>query len=163
MRALAVIATLVVGCADGDVSGDDTDTVQPAPTWPAPTVTVDAPASGAALTGRVRVQVRLTDFRLSGVADTLGWWPSPLALIEGQAWAHVITDEPNGYISYRVDGVTLADTIETDVELDLSAFEPGQHALLVELFYPDGDGFYPPVLAQVPFTWTPEAAPGGDP
>jgi len=155
MRLLLV--TLALGaCTGAEPDAADTDTDPPLPIWPDPTVTASEPADGATISGEtMRVVVSTTDFILTGKDEVVWSLPTPLGLLSGVAWAHVVGDQPNGYIAYKVDGVSLAETIETDVLLPVTALTAGQHALLVELHYPDGDTFYPPALDQVPFTYTP--------
>lgn len=155
MRLLLVTLALCA-CTGAEPDDVDTDTDLPLPIWPDPTITASEPLDGATISGEtMHVVVTTANFKLTRKDEVVWSLPTPLGLLTSVAYAHVVGDEPNGYIAYKVDGVALAETIETDVMLPVSALAPGQHALLVELHYPDGDTFYPPALDQVAFTYAP--------
>jgi hypothetical protein len=153
MIRIAAVWVWVAACTGDDPEPVDTDL--PLPIWPYPTVAVTEPVAQAVInTTSLRVVVTTADFKLTGKTAVVRVSPGPLWWL-GSADAHVLGEEPNGYIVYDVDGRVLAETIETDVLLPIGELTEGQHYLTVKLLYPDGDGFYPPVLAQVPFTFTP--------
>jgi hypothetical protein len=155
MRPLAMIpgVFMLLACAgEKDPAPVDTDPIVPPPN---PTVSIQEPLSGAEVAGdTLRVVVTPTDFELTRKDEValrlplgpLGW--------AGAAWGHEAGELPNGYIAYRIDGTVLAETIETDVTLALAGLSAGPHTLSAELHYPDGDGFYPPALAEVVFQIT---------
>ena len=75
--------------------------------------------------------------------------PLPLLLQPPVALAHGDPSDPGGYIQVTLDGEEVAQL--TDVIADL-AIEAGEHTLGVELYWPDGDAFYPPIEDEVTFT-----------
>ncbi|HMV65664.1 MAG TPA: hypothetical protein PKA64_02345 [Myxococcota bacterium] len=141
------VAWALAGCTS-DPSTDGTDSpVAPDPQVTIVTPTVDAEVSGATL----RVEVTVADFELTP-RDEVAWAPGwGLLGWTAAAAAHTVGEAPNGYVGYAIDGTELAATTELAVTLPLDGVPPGTHDLVAQLYYPDGDGFYPPVLDQVTF------------
>lgn len=119
----------------------------PEPEPALPTVAIVSPADGAGLTsGDVAVEVEVTDFALVPPEEAVGralplWWAPALAL------AHEPSDEPEGFLRVTVDDATALDTV--DLSFTLTGLAAGSHTIGVELLYPDGDAFYPPVRDEI--------------
>ncbi|MCB9664641.1 MAG: hypothetical protein H6732_11055 [Alphaproteobacteria bacterium] len=116
-----------------------------------PTVAIVAPVEGAQVTGdTLVVRLEVTDFTFSR-DDATAWWQrrSPLAWLVPTAHAHEVGEAANGYARLTVDEVEAARALEPEVTLDVRSLAPGAHELRVELFYPDGDSFFPAVADVV--------------
>jgi len=123
----------------------------PGPENVQPTVTIVAPANGAVLpAGNAVMQIDVTDFDLvapeegSAALSLPVWWAPSIAR------AHEPSDEPEGFVRVSVDGVQKLDTIVLDFTLE--DIPSGAHQIEVELFYPDGDPFYPAVTDEITVT-----------
>lgn len=112
-----------------------------------PTVDILSPVEGEVVgADTLGVTAVTTGFRYeapdSGLAAWTAWWLPT-------AHAHDPGEAPYGYLQWRVDGQDVLATSDPSATLDLSVLSDGAHALQVELFYPDGDAFYPPVVDEV--------------
>jgi hypothetical protein len=154
-----------VACT-GAVPDDPVETGT-AVTWPAPTVVITAPTDGQVVGPEgFDATVALTGFPLVP-KDPVGLWVPPLPLVpwgwvSTAAYAHEVNEAPEGYVSWSVDQTVVVEAAAETVRIDTSALAPGEHTLWAELFYPDGDFFYPPILDHVSFTVAepPPAGPG---
>jgi hypothetical protein len=112
-----------------------------------PTVDILSPVDGEVIaTASVGVTAVTTGFRYEAPDSGLASWT---AWLVPSALAHDPGESPYGYLQWRIDGQDALTTTDPSATLDLSAFAPGSHTLDVELFYPDGDAFYPPVVDAV--------------
>lgn len=151
MRALVGMGALVLaGCATESADDVDTDVLAQ------PAVAIVSPAAGAELAdGTVEVVFVVTDFTFAPKDET-AWWsparwlPTLGAALVPEARAHTPGEAPHGYAIVRLDGAVVAEIAQETTTLTDVA--PGPHTLSVELAYPDGDVFYPPVEATVSFT-----------
>lgn len=114
---------LLVGCVDGDEA--------------LPAVTILAPAEGEVVTGPdLAVELQVEGFA----------WAAP----EGRRLLHDPSAEPEGYAELYLDGgepVVLTGPLGA-----LSGVDAGEHELEVELYWPDGDAFFPPATDGCTFT-----------
>lgn len=148
---LGTLGIALVGCAtESTDTGLDTDTLAQ------PAVSIVSPAAGTELPdGTVEVAFVVTDFTFTRKDET-AWWsparwlPALGSALVPEARAHTPGEAPNGFAIVRLDGTVVAE-ITTDATT-LTDVAPGPHTLSVELAYPDGDVFYPPVEATVSFT-----------
>lgn len=112
-----------------------------------PTVTILSPAPEATVGTEVTVEVAVDGFELVAQEASLLRWLVPTA------YAHEPGDDPQGYVRLTLDEVEVASGPQTTFSLeDLAA---GDHVLVAELFWPDGDAFYPAVDDEVSFTVAP--------
>ena len=158
MRGLPLILALAACHGDDGDKGDtdtDTDVADTQVTAPTPTLTIVAPAAGATVDGPdVDVVLDVTDFPFvapeAAARSTLPVGPAWTWLLTGTAAAHEVGEAPEGYVQLTLDDDAVTQlTAETTTLVGLSA---GSHHLEAELLYPDGDSFYPAILADVTFT-----------
>lgn len=120
----------------------------PGPAADQPSVTILSPANGAVLfAGEAVVQVEVTDFALVPPEEESASLSLPMWWAPSIARAHDPSAEPEGFLRVYLDGVDKLDTI--DLDFTLSDIPSGSHNLEVELFYPDGDPFFPAVTDEV--------------
>lgn len=115
---------------------------------PLPTVRITAPADGAAVAAAAAVEVQVTGFAFVAPTGTASLPPWPWLAARGAA-AHEAGEAPEGYVSWSIDLVEVAKVASTAATLDTSGLAEGPHVLRAELFYPDGDGFYPSVADEI--------------
>lgn len=136
MRAMLFVIALS-GCTGGELE---------------PAVEITAPADGATTGADVTITVEVTDFALvdpeSARRARRPVW-TPLDLFPA-AYAHDPSADPEGYVEYSVDGDVVATT--TDLSFAVTGLAAGAHTIEVELYYPDGDAFFPAVTDEVTIT-----------
>jgi hypothetical protein len=112
-----------------------------------PTVDILSPVEGEEVTtDALGVTAVTTGFRYEAPDTGLAAWT---AWLMPTARAHEPGESPYGYLQWRIDGADVLATSDPSATLDLSALGDGAHSVEVELFYPDGDAFYPPVVDVV--------------
>ncbi len=164
------LALALTACPPTDLTDTDTDTDTDADTdvttviqWPDPTLDVISPVADEVLVGPdVTVQFVISNFELTGpdpssdpdagaqmlpLSPRLPW---SLWMLLPRALAHEPGDRPGGYAEVTLDGTVIGLTEQTF--FTLTDVEPGTHFVVVELYWPDGDAFYPPVDQRVYFT-----------
>ena len=118
-----------------------------------PSVAIVSPADGATVTGgTLTAEVSAEGFALRPKEEVARLLPPLPWSLMSTAHAHTPGEAPNGFVRYTLDDVVVAEVPETTVTLDLTGLAPGAHRLGVELSWPDGDAFYPPVTDTVGFS-----------
>lgn len=116
----------------------------------APSLLFLAPTDGAEVAaGDVDVSLLVEDFTLTTAtarAPRVSWSPIPAA------WAHS-EGAPSGFVRLVLDGGAPIDV--TTAQTTLPDVAEGDHELVGELRYSDGDALEPPVTASVSFRVTP--------
>jgi hypothetical protein len=114
-----------------------------------PTLTIAEP-SGTVSGPDVEVRLEVTGFDwVEGTTARRDGF-APLSWLIPVAYAHDPTACPSGHAVLSLDGVEVGTT--ADGTFTLVGVPPGDHAVTAELAYPDGDGFFPPVVDEVTFT-----------
>lgn len=147
-----LLPLLITACP----SGSDPDTQSE----PSPELRIISPETGHILDGdTLQVQVELLHAELSE-PDSAYLRPSAPASTPGllfwvqSAHAHDPSDEPEGYLDIQIGDIEYPPEWTSSFELDVADLPAGEHALQIELRWPDGHSYFPPVndsvVIQVP-------------